>query len=881
VRTRPATRRAATSSADAPNQEASGRNTLPSRARVVIIGGGIVGCSVAYHLVKLGWPDVLLLERRDVSCGTTWHAAGLVGQLRATHNLTRLAKYGADLYEGLEAETGQATGFRRSGSISVARTPERMHELKRGASMARCFGVEVEVISASEAGRRWPLMRTDDLVGALWLPRDGRTNPIDTTRALARGAQKGGARIVEDTAVTAIHRVKGTVAGISTTRGDVACEVVVNCAGMWAREVGQLAAVAVPLHASEHFYIVTEPIAGVPSDLPVLRDTDGGIYVREEVGGLLMGGFEPVAKPWGMGGIPEGFAFSLLPEDWEHFEVLMEQGIVRIPALEAAPVRRHVNGPESFTPDGRYLIGEAPECRHFFVAAGFNSIGIASAAGAGKAVAEWIVGGEPPMDLWDVDIRRVAAFEANPRYLRDRTVEMVGLLYAMHWPFREPRTARGVRRSALHDRLRARGACFGVVMGWERANWYAPPGVEPAYCYSYGRQNWFPYAAEEHRAVREAVGLFDQSSFAKFRLEGPDATDILQRLCANDVDVPPGRIVHTLMLNRRGGIECDLTVTRLAEQAYLIVAAAATATHHGHWIRRHLDGDREVPVDRTPAHAAGAEAMGSRAGLGQAMSGLSEARPRLGEATSARAVLTDVTSAYTVLGMMGPRSRALLQRLTDADLTNEGFPSGHSREIWLASAPVRATRISYGGELGWELYVATEFAPSVYDALVSAGEDLGLRHAGYHAMDSLRIEKAYRSWGHDIGCEDTPLEAGLASSVRFDKPVPFIGRDALVALREQPLGRRLVVFTLEDPEPLLYHDEPIWRDGELVGRITSGAYGHTLECAVGLGYVTHPDGVTDAFVASGRWEVEIACERVPARARLTAPYDSESLRVRA
>ncbi|MGH7277085.1 MAG: FAD-dependent oxidoreductase, partial [Candidatus Rokuibacteriota bacterium] len=451
---------------------------LPSHARVVIVGGGIVGCSVAYHLTKLGWRDVVLLERRDISCGTTWHAAGLVGQLRATQNLTRLAKYGADLYERLEAETGQATGFRRPGSISVARTPDRMIELRRGASMARAFGVEVDVITPAEAGRRWPLMRTDDLVGALWLPGDGRTNPIDTARALARGARQGGARIVENVGVTGIHRRKGAVAGVATTDGDIACEIVVNCAGMWAREVGRLAGVAVPLHASEHFYIVTDPMAGVTPDLPVLRDTDGYIYIREEVGGLLMGGFEPVAKPWGMTGIPDGFAFSLLPEDWDHFQVLMEQACVRIPAIGSAPVRRHVNGPESFTPDGRYMLGEAPECRNFFVAAGFNSIGIASAAGAGQAVAQWIAGGEPPMDLWDVDIRRFGAFQANARYLHDRTVEMVGLLYAMHWPFRQPATARGVRRSILHDRLAARGACFGVVMGWERANWYAAPGME-------------------------------------------------------------------------------------------------------------------------------------------------------------------------------------------------------------------------------------------------------------------------------------------------------------------------------------------------------------------------------------------------------------------
>jgi 4-methylaminobutanoate oxidase (formaldehyde-forming) len=809
--------------------------SLSSRARVVVIGGGIVGCSVAYHLTKLGWRDVVLLERRDLSCGTTWHAAGLVGQLRSSHNLTRLASYGAVLYEQLEAETGQATGFRRCGSISVARTPDRLIELKRGASMAKCFGVEVEVISPREAGRLWPLMRTDDLAGAAWIPRDGRTNPIDTTLALAKGARLAGATIVENVTVTAVHRDRGVATGVGTDQGDIACDVVVNCAGMWGRELGRLAGVNVPLHASEHFYIVTEPMTGVTRELPVLRDTDGGIYVREEVGGLLMGGFEPVAKPWGMDGIPADFKFSLLPEDWEHFRVFMEQAIVRIPALETAPVRRHVNGPESFTPDNRYMLGEAPELRNFFVAAGFNSIGIASAAGAGKALAEWIVAGEPTMDLWDVDIRRFMPFQGNARYLRERTREVVGLLYAMHWPFRQPASARGVRRSVLHDRLAAHGGVFGVVAGWERANWFATAGVEPRYVYSYGRQNWFACAAAEHRAVREAVGLFDQSSLAKFLLQGLDATAALQRLAANDVDVPPGRIVYTQMLNARGGIECDLTVTRVSDDTYLVVTIAAAATHDADWIRR---------------------------GLGDA-----------------RVTFADVTSAFTVLGVMGPRARDLLARLTDADLSSAAFPFGTSREIDVGHARVRATRMTYVGELGWELYVPTEFALGVYEDVVAAGEGVGLRHAGYHAMDSLRMEKGYRSWGHDIGGEDTPLEAGLGFAVAFKKD-GFVGRDALLRQRDKPLARRLVMFTLEDPGPLLLGDEPIYREGVLVGRITSGAYGHTLGRSVGMGYVAHPDGVDAAFVRAGRWELELATERFAARGHLEPPYDPTSSRVR-
>jgi glycine cleavage system T protein len=809
--------------------------SIPAHARAVVVGGGIVGCSVAYHLAKLGWRDVVLLERRQLSCGTTWHAAGLVGQLRSSHNLTRLASYGAVLYERLEAETGQATGFRRSGSISVARSAERLTELKRGASMARCFGVDVEVISPREAGRLWPLMRTDDLAGAVWIPRDGRTNPIDTTLALAKGARNAGATILENVTVTGINRTNGAATGVSTDQGDIVSDVVVNCAGMWGREVGRMAAVNVPLHASEHFYIVTEPLAGVTRDLPVLRDTDGYIYAREEVGGLLMGGFEPVAKPWAMDGIPTDFGFSLLPEDWEHFRVLMEQAIVRIPALETAPVRRHVNGPESFTPDNRYMLGEAPELRNFFVAAGFNSVGIASAAGAGKALAEWIVGGEPSMDLWDVDIRRFMPFQGNRRYLRERTTEVVGLLYAMHWPFRQPETARGVRRSVLHDRLAARGAGFGVVAGWERANWFSAAGVEPRYIYTYGRQNWFPGAAAEHRAVRESAGLFDQSSLAKFLLEGPDATATLQRLCANDVDVAAGRIVYTQMLNRRGGIECDVTVTRLTADAYLVITIAAAATHDADWIRR---------------------------GIGDA-----------------RVTLTDVTSAFAVLGVMGPRSREILSRLTNADLSNATFPFGTTREIEVGYATVRATRITYVGELGWELHVPTEFAMGVYDDVVAAGEDLGLRHAGYHAMDSLRLEKGYRSWGHDIGGDDTPLEAGLGFAVSFKKS-GFVGRDALLRQRETLLPRRLVMFTLDDPDPLLLGDEPIYRDGALVGRITSGAFGHTLGRSVGMGYVAHADGVDEAFLQAGRWELEIATERFPATAQLEPPYDPKSTRVR-
>lgn len=810
---------------------------FPAQAQVVVIGGGIVGCSVAYHLTKLGWKDVVLLERKTLACGTTWHAAGLVGQLRASHNLTRLAQYTCDLFGTLEQETGQATGFKQNGSLSLATNNGRFEELKRGASMARCFGLEVEVITPADARSMWPLLNTDDLVGAVFLPKDGQLNPMDVAQAIARGAKMGGASIYEHTKVTAIHREGGRVTGVATDQGDIVAEYVVNCGGMWGREIGKMCGVNVPLHAAEHFYIVTEPIEALTPDLAVLRDPDGCTYYKEDAGKLLVGAFEPAAKPWGMDGIPEDFEFDQLPEDWDHFEPILNNALHRIPMLKDAGIQLFFCGPESFTPDDRYILGEAPELKNFFVAAGFNSIGIQSSGGVGMVLAEWIVKGRPPMDLWDVDIRRWAPFQGNSRYLRDRTIEGLGLLYAMHWPFRQVETARPIRTTPLHDRLASRGACFGELAGWERANWFAPPGVEPKYEYSYGRQNWFEYSGAEHKAIRETVGILDQTSFAKFLLQGRDAEKILSHVCANNVAVPPGKIVYTQWLNERGGIEADLTVTRLTEDSYLVVTAAATQVRDFVWLQRHIpDG--------------------------------------------AHAVLTDVTSGHAVLGVMGPRARDLLTRVTDADLSNDAFPFGTSQEIDLAYAKVRASRISYVGELGWELYIPTEFTLGVYDAIVAAGDALGLKHVGMHAMNSLRMEKGYRHWGDDITEEDTPLEAGLGFAVAFDKDADFIGRDALLRQKETGLKRRLVQFSLEDPEPLLYHDEPIWRDGKIVGRITSGMFGYTIGCAIGMGHVEHEDGVNANFVNAGSYEIEVACERVPARASLRPFYDPKSERVR-
>lgn len=809
---------------------------LPSHSQVVIIGGGIVGCSVAYHLTKLGMTDVLLLERKTLTSGTTWHAAGLVGQLRATQNMTKLAQYTSNLLADLEAETGQATGFIQNGSISVANNHERFEELKRGASMAKVFGLEVEVITPQEAAAIWPLMNASDLVGAVWLPGDGRTNPSDTTLAFAKGARNYGATVLEGIKVTDVLQKNGRVTGVRTDQGDVQCEIVVNCAGMWAREVGKWAGVNVPLHAAEHFYIITEPIEGIQKDLPTLRDPGGYTYYREEVGAILAGFFEPNAKPWGMQGIPDHLEFIRLPEDWEHLDDAFDAMAHRMPITAEAGIHTFFNGPESFTPDDRYHLGEAPELKNFYVAAGFNSIGIQSSGGAGKVLAEWIVNGHPPLDLWDVDIRRNSPFQGNHRYLHDRVTEGLGLLYAMHWPFYQYETSRHVRKSTLHDRLAAQGACFGTVAGWERPNWFAPEGVEPVYKYTYGRQNWFEYSAAEHRAVREAVGVFDQSSFSKFMIEGRDALQFLNRVCGNQIDVPLGKVVYTQLLNVRGGIEADVTVARIGRNQFLLVDAAATQNRTYHWLRSQVSADEFC-------------------------------------------VVTDVTSGYNMLGVMGPNSRALLSKLTDADLSNQTFPFGTTQEIDLAYARVRATRMTYVGELGWEIYAPTEFAQGLYDAIMDAGKDLGVVNAGYHAMNSLRIEKGYRHWGDDITDEDTPVEAGLRFVVKFDKPA-FNGREHLLRQKEQGVPKRLVHFALEDENYMLYHNEPIWRDNEMVGYISSGMFGHTIGSAIGLGYVVNNSRVTASYIRSGTFEIEVANVRVPARASLRPFYDPKNLRIK-
>ncbi len=815
---------------------------VPERASVVIVGGGIVGCSIAYHLTKRGVTDVVLLERNELTSGTTWHAAGLVAQLRASHNMTRLAAYSGELYEELEAE-GLPTGFKRTGSIAVASDHERFEELVRGADMARCFGVEVNPVSVDELAAHWPMMHTDDLVGGIHVPRDAQTSPVDTTIALSNAAKRGGARVVQGVDVTDIVTSNGRAVGVEWRAQGSDDEVqrleadhVVTAAGLWSRHLAQRAGVSLPLHGCEHFYLVTEHVDGLTPGMPTLRDPGGNTYIKEETGRLLVGFFEPVAKPIDAHELPDR-PFIQLDDDWDHLAPVIESAIHRMPIIGETGIRLFFNGPESFTPDDAYLLGETPELRNHYCAAGFNSVGIQSAGGAGRVLADWIVDGHAPMDLADVDVRRFHPFQGTRRYVRDRAVETLGLLYEMHWPFRQKATARGVRRSPLHDRLIAHGACMGEATGWERPNWYAATPDEATYTYSYGRQNWFERSALEHRGAREAVALFDQTSFSKFMVHGADAVTVLGRICSNDIDVEPGRSVYGAWLNERGGIEADLTVNRVSEKEFMVITAVATQTRDMNWL--HMN---------TPADAA--------------------------------VTFTDVTSAMSCLAIMGPNARRLLQPLTDADLSNEAFPFGTAQEIDLGYAKVTALRITYVGELGWELYIPTEFTTHVYDLIVEAGGEHGLVHAGYHATNSLRLEKGFRHWGHDITDEDTPLEAGLSFAVAFDKPGGFIGRDALLAQKEAGVSRRLVQVKLDDPEPLLYHDEPILRDGELVGHTTSGMYGHTVGAAVGMGYVTAPIGMSRAEVLEAPFEVQVNGQRYSATASYRPFYDPTSERTR-
>ena len=813
-------------------------SAFPNKARVVIIGGGVIGCSVAYHLTKLGWEDVVLLERKQLTSGTTWHAAGLIAQLRATANMTKLAKYSQELYGGLEEETGVATGFKRVGSITVALTEERREEIYRQAAMARAFGVEVEEISNERVQEMYPHLNLEGVVGAVYLPLDGQGDPANIALALAKGARQRGGLIKERVKVTGMAKDGSRVTGVDWTdedgnSGHIEADMVVNCGGMWGHEVGRMAGVNVPLQACEHFYIVTEAIEGL-TQLPVLRVPDEHAYYKEDAGKFLLGAFEPESKPWAVDGIPDDFEFDQLQEDFDHFEPILEKAIERMPLLAEAGIHTFFNGPESFTPDDAYHLGLAPEMDNFWVAAGFNSIGIQSAGGAGMALAAWMDTGEKPFDLGDVDISRMQPFQGNKRYLEARSKETLGLLYADHFPFRQKATARGVRRTPFHQHLLNQGAVMGEIAGWERANWFANEGQKPEYEYSWKRQNFFDNVAAEHNAVRNNVGMYDMTSFGKLRVEGRDAMAFMNYIGGGDYDVPVGKIVYTQLLNSKAGIEADVTVTRIEENCYLVVTPAATRLADQTWIRRN-QGDFNV-------------------------------------------VITDVTAGEGVLAVMGPNARKLLQSVSPNDFSNAVNPFGTAQEIELGMGLARVHRVTYVGELGWEIYMPSDMAGHMFETLHEAGQDMGLKLCGMHMMDTCRMEKGFRHFGHDITSEDHVLEAGLGFAVKTDKP-NFIGRDAVLAKRETGLEQRLVQFKLTDAEPLLYHNEPILRNGENVGYLSSGGYGHHVGAAIGMGYVPCK-GESVAELLASSFEIDVMGARVKAEAQLKPFYDPKSERVK-
>ena len=813
-------------------------SALPSHARAIVIGGGVIGCSTAYHLARLGWRDVVVLERKQVSSGTTWHAAGLITTLRDTESQTKLATYSLKLYQDLEAETGQATGFVKCGSVQLAMSHDKAEEMRRGCAMARTFGVENHEISPAQVRDLFPLAYVDDLVAGFHFPNDGRVNLADVGQALAKGARQLGVKIIEHCAMTGLITERGRAVGVRTEQGECRAEVVVLCPGMWGRELGLMTGIDLPLQAAEHYYLISEPIAGLHNKLPILRDPGRAAYAREEAGKILLGFFEPVAAPWGVDGISKDFCFDEIQPDWERMEPYIERAMQRLPILFETGIRQFFCGPESFTPDHNYLMGKAPYIAALFVACGFNSLGILSGGGAGQVMAQWINDGIQPMDIWDVDVRRIQPAQNNKSFVVARTVESLGIGYQMHWPNRQWETARNVKQSVLHDRVKAAGACFGESAGWERPNWYARPGQEPVYGYSFARPNWFENNATEHRAVRETVGVFEQSSFAKLLVQGRDAERVLNRIATADMAMPVGRVVYTHFLNQRGGVEADITISRLSEDRYLLVTPAFTCTHIKAWLH-----------DYTPQDAC--------------------------------CVVTDVSGAWAMLNVQGPNSRALLCAISSAKFDSQAFPFGTWQNVEIGLQSAMALRVSYTGELGWELYIPTEMALPVYDRLVAAGADFGLAHCGYHTLNTLRIEKAYREWAHDMGPLDSLLDAGLGFTCAWDKADGFIGREALLAQREAgPLQRRLVQFLLDDPAPVLVHNEPLLRNGARAGYTTSAGYAHTLGASAALGYLTHEDGVTADYVAAGRYQIEQANRSYPARASLTPMYDARNLRCR-
>ncbi len=815
--------------------------TLPDRARVVIIGGGVIGTSIAYHLGHLGWGDVVLLERDRLTSGTTWHAAGLMtcfGSLSETSMSMR--QYTRELYRRLEAETGLSTGFRPVGFIEAAADEGRLEEFRRVAAFNRHVGLDVHEIGPREMGELFPLAATDDLLAGFYVPQDGRVNPVDATMSLAKGARMQGVRIVEGVTVQHVLTAGRRVTGVSTDQGDIECEYVVNCAGMWARQLGERNSVMIPLQAAEHYYLITEPIDGVDPAWPVFEDPSRHGYYREEGGGLMIGLFEPVCAPWSVAGVPDDFSFGELSPDWDRMGPYLERAMQRVPVTLDAGIRTFFCGPESFTPDLAPIVGEAPGIDNYFVAAGMNSVGILTGGGMGRIVAQWIVDGRPDVDVTGFNIDRMHGYQLNPRYRAERTVETLGMVYQTHFPGRSMQTARGVKRSPIHHQLAGAGAYFKDVSGWEGADWFAPPGVEPRIDeLMWGRQNWFPYWADEHRAVRENVGLMDMSFMSKLLVQGRDAGRVLDRVSANSVDGECGVITYTQWLNEAGTIEADLTVTKLDDDRFLVVASDNALGHVHAWLRRHAGDDR--------------------------------------------AIVTDVSSGLAQINVQGPASRQVVQSLTSADLSNEAFPFRAARDIDLGFARALCVRITYLGELGYELYVPSEMAVHAYEQLVEAGAASGMRHVGLKALSSLRMEKGYRDYGHDIDNTDSVLEVGLGFAVAWDKPGGFVGRDALLTRRAAgPSTRRLIQIRVLDPEPLMHHAEIVLRDGAAVGYVRAASYGHTLGGAVGLAMVDAGGGPVSAdYLATGTWEVDIAGTRHPATTSLRPMYDPDNSRIRA
>jgi glycine cleavage system T protein len=812
--------------------------TLPTHTQIVVIGGGIIGCSTAYHLARDHKADVVLLEMGQLTSGSTWHAAGLVGQLRSSASITRVLKYSVDLYKRLNAETGLATGWKMTGCLRLATNEDRWTEFRRLATTAGSFGMDMHLLSPQEVKAMFPLMRVDDLVGASWLPTDGQASPSDITQSLARGARMNGAKLIENIRVTGFELDGDRIVKVKTDQGDIACEKVVNCAGQWARQIGEMAGINVPLQPVKHQYIITEKIDGLSSNAPTIRDPDRRTYFKEEVGGLVMGGYEPNPQSWMTGDVPNDWQFRLFDDDFDHFEQHMLQAIERIPALETVGVKQMINGPESFTPDGNFILGVAPECSNMFVGAGFNAFGIASGGGAGWVLAQWVVDGEAPLDLWTVDIRRFSNLHRDRDWVRDRTLEAYGKHYTIGFPHEEYASGRPAIVSPLYERLKKHRAVFGSKLGWERPNWFAPQGMTAEDIYSMGRQNWFDAVGSEHVQVRDKVGIFDQSSFAKFELNGKDAAGALDYICANDVAKPAGRLTYTQLLNTRGGIECDLTVARLSDDKFYIVTGTGFRTHDFGWISEHIGKGLD-------------------------------------------ATLTDITEAFGTLSLMGPKARAVLARVTSADVSNTAFPFGHVREIEIAGTTIRALRITYAGELGWELHVPIAATGAVFDALMQAGEEFGIRPVGYRAIESLRLEKGYRAWGSDITPNDSPIEAGLGWAVKLRKNTDFLGRKASEAIHTAPLKKRLAGFTVTDKDVVLLGRETILRNGEAVGYLTSGGYGYTIDSPIGFGYVRNAGGVSDEFLANGKYELVVASERFPAEIHLEPLYDPTNERVKA